>query len=410
MARRIGSVAEERGEYMNENIVLFYDNQLPEGSANATRVVSLSKVIKMLGNNVMMLGLNYQQNRELQGIYEGIPYALLDLPELRMTGMAAFRRQGATRGRLAHWLDEYWEKNKIDGIIVSCMNGFADFFFRYGKRKQIPIAFNHVEWHLRSAFPGKFGIINYYRNKIDFYYTFAKTKNIIAISTFLEHFYQKRGCNTVRIPTIVDVHKYKCKNTFGTENRLVLAYAGCPGKKDAILNVISAMTELTAEEQQQIEFRLFGITAEQLLINYNLGEKEESLVGLQVRCMGVIPHAYVNEELIKADFTVLLRQDSNNANAGFPTKVGESMAAGVPVIANLTSDLAQYIHEGKEGMICRDESPKACAETLRRALKLSMKERREMSTAARKQAEKSFDYGSYGEDMQHFLEKAKYIK
>ena len=115
-------------------------------------------------------------------------------------------------------------------------------------------------------------------------------------------------------------------------------------------------------------------------------------------------HSEVKRQLAVADYTVLLRPNKKYANAGFPTKVGESMAMGVPVIANITSDLGKYLHDGIEGIICDDESPEACAKAIRKALSIDESQRKMMRKNARRQAEESFDYRNYIKPVQMYIE------
>ena len=88
-------------------------------------------------------------------------------------------------------------------------------------------------------------------------------------------------------------------------------------------------------------------------------------------------------DLIKdADFVPLLRpQIVRYAQAGFPTKVPESLSLGTPIICNLTSDLGDFIRDESEGIICRDYSIDAFVEALENALTLSPTNRKNMGKA-----------------------------
>ncbi|HQM85931.1 MAG TPA: glycosyltransferase, partial [bacterium] len=55
------------------------------------------------------------------------------------------------------------------------------------------------------------------------------------------------------------------------------------------------------------------------------------------------------------DFTILIRDDKRETRAGFPTKVSESISCGTPVITTKTSDLEDYIIEGKNGFFINIE-------------------------------------------------------
>jgi len=120
-------------------------------------------------------------------------------------------------------------------------------------------------------------------------------------------------------------------------------------------------------------------------------------------CHGRIPYEQVKEKIAEADFTVLLRPQMRYANAGFPTKVGESMACGTPVICNVTSDLGRYVEDGVNGIICENETKEACAEALKKALALSNEQIKQMRENAVNTARESFDYNAYINRVGDFL-------
>ena len=76
------------------------------------------------------------------------------------------------------------------------------------------------------------------------------------------------------------------------------------------------------------------------------------------------PHAELPNLIAEADFTVLMRPNKRYTNAGFPTKLVESLASGVPVIANLTSDIGWAVRDGREGLKVDDYSAASLAATL----------------------------------------------
>ncbi len=97
----------------------------------------------------------------------------------------------------------------------------------------------------------------------------------------------------------------------------------------------------------------------------------------------------------KADFTVLVREDRRQSNAGFPTKFVESFASGTPVIANLTSDLGQHLRDGETGLACASNDVDSLAATLRRALSLDVEAKRRMRAACLAHAGAAFHPRAY---------------
>ena len=75
-----------------------------------------------------------------------------------------------------------------------------------------------------------------------------------------------------------------------------------------------------------------------------------------VRFYGELPYDECISHLLSADFTLIPRQSTRKNNAGFPTKLSESFLYGVPVISTNTSDIADYVVNGKNGYLLESNS------------------------------------------------------
>ena len=120
---------------------------------------------------------------------------------------------------------------------------------------------------------------------------------------------------------------------------------------------------------------------------------------------GRVPQSDVPRLLSTADYSVLLRPLKRYAQAGFPTKLVESLAAGVPVMANRTSDIAGFVRDGKEGILLTDHGPAAFVDGVKRALALPPAQKDAMRRNARLQAEISFDFRVFVEKVGSFLQR-----
>ena len=106
----------------------------------------------------------------------------------------------------------------------------------------------------------------------------------------------------------------------------------------------------------------------------------------------------------QADFTILLRDSKTCTNAGFPTKVSESLSLGVPVIANATSDIAMYVRDMVNGCIVPDPHDiEGIADKIESLIALT----REQKDAMRIKAieDSAFYFLNYVEKFKAFLKK-----
>lgn len=386
------------------HVLLFSDFGLPDSCANATRVFSFARLLREGGHRVSLLGVSYDRKQSLTGTYNGFDFEMLRAKPYY--GMRAYKRVADLNRQLTVYLQQLQTENPVDAILLSDVYyDLSGVFRRFSKKYSVPLIVNAVEWYEKDnvQFKGLTGKVNFIKNRIALRYIHKNMKNILAISSLLDEYYKTRGCNTVTVPTIVDTEAYASVARIAASDRQTvhIAYAGNPGKKDYVLNAVRALPLLTEAERAQLELHFYGVTEEQLR---RLGSFEH--LG-NVVCHGRIPYEQVKEKIADADFTVLLRPNLRYANAGFPTKVGESMMCGTPVIANITSDLGRYIIDGKTGFVCADETAESCAAAFRKALGMTDAERETMRENTLEMGKRAFDYRAYAEVMERFLQQTK---
>ena len=136
-----------------------------------------------------------------------------------------------------------------------------------------------------------------------------------------------------------------------------------------------------------------------------LGENQKIVESLkrQINFFGRIPQDQVAEAVRQADFSLVIRPNRESSNAGFPTKLAESMAVATPIFANLTGDIGLYVKNGINGLVSASDSQQDVVKTLRRALKMQADELEAMRISARKTALQAFDYRAYKQNLNEFI-------
>lgn len=378
-------------------ILYIGDFMFPEGEAYSTRALYFCRIFRELGIDVFVVG--HGDNREKDATSNGFEYS-----EIQYSNIKSHSRN--LKNRVFNYFNKskeidiiiknLYQQQKFDAIFVGAsfrkyMNPISSLTRQYN----IPIIIDAVEWFDPSNLPlGIFGPFYWDVNK-SIKSDFVKAGNIICISSFFEDYYKNKGCNTIRVPTITDSSDEKwIDKTENSNEKLIIAYFGSPGKKDYISNVIVGFA-LNKEHLDKIELRIYGPSKEQ--VNSLLGAKSYVLdkLGTSIKIYGRLSYENVINEIHKVDFTVLLRPNKRYANAGFPTKFAESLMAGVPVLTNLTSDLNLYVKDGFEGIIVKDCTPKAFSNALDKALTYNKIKLNEMKQYSRQTAVNSFDYRIY---------------
>jgi glycosyltransferase involved in cell wall biosynthesis len=292
-------------------------------------------------------------------------------------------------------------------VVIAYQGGayFLSCLYRWCRDRNVRMVVDITEWYSPRQLPGGRLSPAWWNSEISMRLICPAIGRMIVISSYLEQYYEARGCAVLRVPPLVDVQDPKWDTTgriTPEPSPLRLAYAGTPGRKDLLVNVFRGLAILRAQNVPVV-FNLIGPTLEYLMETIPESAQWLAQLGEQVIFDGRVHQSEVPRRLMQSHFTVLLRPDKRYTRAGFPTKVVESLSAGVPVITNSTSDLSLCIQDGREGILLDDESPESFASGIRRLVALGPRAWHTMGLAARRRAESAFDYRTYIEPIRHFI-------
>ena len=223
-----------------------------------------------------------------------------------------------------------------------------------------------------------------------------KIDGIIAISRFLYNYYN--NINRILAPPLVDISNPKwnrSREIIANEN-LTLVYAGSPGNggKDRLDLIISSVIKVKAK----ITLKLVGLTKEQYENSFGvIPDNTQNIIFL-----GRVPHTIAIKEIQDSDFQIFLREKNITTNAGFPTKFAESIANGTPVLTNLSSNISDYLIDGKNGYIVKSLNDTDIYDTIRKVSSLPKETIIKMKHNCIEDTQ--FDYKSYLNKFRIFLD------
>lgn len=390
-------------------IVIYGPVVFPQGDAGGNRIFHTARMISEAGWQVFVVGKGTPraQDRQTDGTYSvaGIQY-----DSVYHSGVSRRRKlYDLISGGISY--RSVWIKHGIEHpyAIISYSNFFLGSFAvrQYAQKRSIPYIADVVEWYSTQQFrQGAFSV--FYINNHLGVRTFKTLNSVMVISKLLESYFSETVPNVIRIPPTIDTSSVPFTPKLDAD-RIKLIYAGIPGKKDYLHLVIQGIRSLRIEERAKIQLDIYGLNFHELQQYLDATGCSERLAGLEntIFAHGRVSRDTVLQALQQADFSILLRPQMRFSNAGFPSKVPESLAVGTPVILNYTSDLALYIHDYREGIIVEDCSVEAIAAALRKVLALSREDLNSMRVQARQCAEEHFDYHNYIDPLRIFLESAK---
>lgn len=387
-----------KGFCMENNILILSINKFPNGDAGAVRQYAFSKLFKLTGWEPYIIGMGMCTNYNEEE-HDSIKYISFRSDKnnffSRLKDLVSYKK------RLKFFLNKNRDfYGKI--LVIDIPFNALLYVKKFAKKNRKRLYHDSVEWYSPEQFTyGKLNF-NYITKELYNKYWIDKNFNVIVISKYLEDHFRSRGCNTLRIPSILDVEGIICQKNTDPE-KLIIVYAGSPGKKDYIKEIIEGINYLEEVCRRKIELRIIGATKDQ--IKEISGLTDEVLQTLQnvIVYKGRVPRAEVLKNLEEADFTVLMRSPKlRYAKAGFPTKVAESLACATPVICNITSDLGDFIRNGENGIIVEDCTAEAFSHAIKKVLSLTFEQRKKMYESSRKCAELYFDYKQYVDPIRHF--------
>ena len=272
----------------------------------------------------------------------------------------------------------------------------------YGIKTGSTVIYDCVEWFSESQFNNGRKSRVYRRNNR--YNTVLTNKNssVIAISKFLENHFINREIRVVRIPVIMDTVTTLVEKI--DTDKIVIIYAGSPGKKDYLCNFIKAIDLLPTVFQKKMQYTVLGVNYDQLVSVCGIDKEVLDRVKDYLDVRGKVSRKEVVEAYSIADFSVLIRPaDQRYSKAGFPTKFVESLCCSTPVICNLTSDLELYAIDDDNSVIISDIDPETIEKALERIIGFSHDHIDSMKRAARTTAINSFDYHCYSVALNEFI-------
>lgn len=376
-------------------VLMVTPSNFPNGDAGAVRDYAFAQIYITLGYEVVHIGMGVDLK---QGLFHDVQF--FSLFQKRDNRIEQLKSYITYPKRFIQLVDQYTNKNGNPAIIH--INDVDEKVIKYlvnlSCKLNVPIVHDSTEWYSPCEFKkGKFDKAYYLKDRLN-KKLITKPIRVIAISRYLETFFQSRGLKTIRIPVIMDVMENQ-KNIERDYEQVRFIYAGSPAGKDYLKEIVDGFESLSEEEKNKIQLHIVGINQKQLSVLCG-----KNSFGSYIKVHGRVARDKVIELLRVMDFSVLLRPEKERyAKAGFPTKSVEAMVNGVAMMCNISSDLGNYLIDGENAIIVKGCAVECVTESIRNILKLNKMEIIDIKKRARKTAENYFDYRLYTAEVKRLI-------
>lgn len=368
--------------------------ELPDKNAAAHRVINNARAFKELGYNVVFCGVDkdIKENCNQPQTAAGFCSYPLAYP----ISTKKWAKQMLDVSHYINILEKY-----SDATHVICYNLHAvplKRLLRYAKKRRIKIIADCTEWYENKFSLHPIKLIKWMDTILCMQVLQKKCDGIIAISSYLENYYNKYVENIVVVPPLIDAEEEKWKQTKGLfTDKISFVYSGQPGDtKDKIGQITDCFLKTGAADK--CVFRVVGITMDEFLKTYPQSEEQKEEIGSFVQFFGRVSHTESIQQLMNADYCIFIRDKSRKNMAGFPTKFVECYTSGINIIANKISDIEKYFPQSDSSILIENNSNEEICEAIDKVLRASKPTRHDRQ-------ENPFDYREWKDKYEKFLSK-----
>lgn len=191
----------------------------------------------------------------------------------------------------------------------------------------------------------------------------------LVVSSLLERRFAATGSPTLRVPPLFSAKIRTGSRPLRVDDGAVhVAFAGNAARLDAgtVSHVLSAAGALN-RPRRRVVVHVIGHGMKIVAALARLGPEAMDAAVFH----GHLPHEEATAIVAACDYVVLQRRRGTRwVDAGFPSKVVESWVLGTPVIANVFSDLDEYLLDGDNAVVLDSDAPDAMMAGLQRAVSL----------------------------------------
>jgi len=393
-------------------IVVLTEAPFPFGLGATSRILSYSRGFVESGRSVSVFVLRPTASAfpgppdtPLRGSYEGISYVhcsgrLTKPPGTLRRYYAAFRGLLASvpllwRLRTAHRLECF--------ILVS--NSALDILFFFVMSRLLRVRYVQE----KSEFPfvtQRRSLLGRLYAHIYTTYLYRAFDGLFVMTSALYEYFAPRlrgDAKLIVVPMTVEVDRFSQSPETGTEREAYVAYCGdMSGDKDGVDTLIEAFAVVAARYP---DLRLYLVGDSSQPSEY---QKLQSLVaelGLAQRVVftGRLARELIPRILSRATVLALARPSTLQSKGGFPTKLGEYLSTGRPVVVTRVGELDQHLEDGTDVFFAEPDSHVAFAEKLDYVLShLGLAE--EVGRAGQEVARTTFDYKAQSTRLLDFID------
>lgn len=363
---------------------------VPSGQASVNRILSYAKGLVECGDIVDILSSGVAPTGKQHVLIDGI--GVYNLGEGKSTS-ALFKALMAIRKQL--------KTGKYD-VVISATNSLLLIYPLYFCCKAIGAKFAQE----KSEFPFvlmKKGLVRklwaaFYVNT-----TYKLMDGLIVMTHPLMEYFRgkaRKDCKFIEMPMTVDSTRFDIEKHHDETLGDYVAYCGdMSGNKDGVANLIEAFSYVE-QERPDVKLVLIGGTTQPAEFE-KLKQRVKELNLNRVVFYGRAERSQMPQLLKNAKVLALARPSSLQSTGGFPTKLGEYLSTGNPVVVTAVGDIPQYLNE-RNAFVIEPDNNEVFGKTILKVLS-DYSRAMEIGAEGKRTAEAVFNYKVQSRRLHEFI-------
>jgi glycosyltransferase involved in cell wall biosynthesis len=377
----------------------------PYGNAASNRLLSYARGLSELGENVSILVLSPDYTQAKKSNNHNVDYYGV---KIKYSSPLLFVKRGLLGkinflfGVLCGYLiliSEIIKNKKSIAIILLFIEPFLLHIFIITLK-----LLNLKVYHERTEFPS---IANWHEFKYNYYLNriIPLFDGIYVISYALVDFFSKITQHSIlHLPMTVEFDRFE--NNPIPSKKQYIAYCGSMNtNKDGVPDLIDSFN-LIAGRFNNLFLYLIGDNSDIFKFQYIKDKINASPFKDRIICTGQVSRDEIPILLKNASILALSRPNSVQSQGGFPTKLGEYLATGNPVIITDVGDHTRYLQDGISAFIAKPDNPFSFSQKIIECLEDPIKAK-SIGLNGLQVALKNFNYLNQAKDLKNFIENIK---
>jgi len=397
------------------NIAVLSHYSFPSGMSGTNRIASLAKGLVERGHKVKIFCIMPSEkpngiiNTETEGVFEGIEFqytaGTVVWPDGKIKKLMVFAKGYVCSVPKVH---DYYKKGCDCILSVTEMMCINVLFFFFTRLFRLPFVSTMDEYPCVVREPMRYNALH------RFLYLKGNFKlfdgMIIMTKRLMEYYgsFARINAPMIHVPMTVDTTRFdsfSCRYVDKSDEQFI-GYCGAfdsVNNKDGIDILIKAFKKISDEFPSMKLYIIGGAIdrdkravtqLEKLTVDLGLGGR--------VVFLGKIHRDKIPELLSRATVLALARPNSIQAESGFPTKLGEYLMTGRPVVVTAVGEILNYLTDRETAFIAKPDSVDSFAEKLEEVLS-DLNHAKKVGHAGREVALHHFNYKVQASRIEKYL-------